>query len=161
MRYINIVYEDFVNYKKPSMFIGTISCNGKCWKDAGLPSSICQNDELRGCEIKTMDSYLLAARYVYNPITEAVVFGGLEPLDQEDEIYEFIDILRNKFNDDSDVVIYSGYYPEEVTGSIDVLKKYNNIIVKFGRYIPDDKEVVDNILGVTLSSSNQFSVRIS
>jgi len=28
MRVKTIVDEDFVNYKKPSMFIGTISCNG-------------------------------------------------------------------------------------------------------------------------------------
>ena len=30
MRVKTIVEEDFTNYKKPAMFIGTISCGGKC-----------------------------------------------------------------------------------------------------------------------------------
>jgi hypothetical protein len=47
MRVKNIVYEDFVNYKKPSMFIGTISCGGKCCIEAGIPFSVCQTDVWR------------------------------------------------------------------------------------------------------------------
>lgn len=44
MRVKNIVEEDFTNYKKPSMFIGTISCGGKCCLEADIPISVCQND---------------------------------------------------------------------------------------------------------------------
>lgn len=37
MRVKTIVDEDFTNYKKPAMFIGTISCGGKCCIEAGIP----------------------------------------------------------------------------------------------------------------------------
>lgn len=161
MRYTSIVHEDFVNYCKPSMFVGTVSCTGKCWRELNLPSSICQNDSLRECEYNYIDTLELVKKFHDNPITESVVFGGLEPLDQEDEIYEFIDILRNKFNDESDVVIYSGYYPEEVKGALEILKSYKNIIVKFGRYVPNDDVKYDEILGVQLASTNQYAQRIS
>ena len=36
MRVKTVVDEDFTNYKKPSMFIGTISCGGKCCIEAGM-----------------------------------------------------------------------------------------------------------------------------
>lgn len=49
MRVKTIVDEDFANYKKPSMFIGTISCGGKCCIEAGIPLSVCQNDGWRSC----------------------------------------------------------------------------------------------------------------
>ena len=161
MRYTNVVHEDFVNYYKPSMFIGTISCGGKCWKELGLSSGICQNDELRKHSIHVIDTRRLVEKYVENPITEAVVFGGLEPFEQIFDIYEFITILRNEFKCDDDVVIYTGYYESEVKPIIDALKEYNNIIVKFGRYIPDDKEKYDDVLRVTLSSQNQYATKIS
>lgn len=44
MRVKTVVDEDFTNYKKASMFVGTISCGGKCCTEAGLPLSVCQND---------------------------------------------------------------------------------------------------------------------
>ena len=46
MRIKAIIDEDYTNYKKPAMFIGTASCCGKCCKEAGLPLSVCQNDEM-------------------------------------------------------------------------------------------------------------------
>lgn len=49
MRVKTIVDEDFTNYKKPAMFIGTISCGGKCCIEAGIPLSVCQNDGWRSC----------------------------------------------------------------------------------------------------------------
>lgn len=42
MRVKTVVDEDFTNYKKPAMFIGTISCGGKCCIEAGIPLSVCQ-----------------------------------------------------------------------------------------------------------------------
>ena len=35
--------DDFVNYKKCSMFLGTTSCDWKCCKENNLPCSTCQN----------------------------------------------------------------------------------------------------------------------
>lgn len=38
---------------------------------------------------------------------------------------------------------------------------YENIIIKFGRFIPNDVEHYDEILGVKLKSNNQYAKRIS
>lgn len=62
---------------------------------------------------------------------------------------------------DDDVVIYTGYYPDEIKDALDVLKGFNNIIIKFGRYIPNRQSRYDEILGVTLASDNQYAERIS
>jgi len=40
----DIVMEDFVNYKKPSMFIITSTCTFKCEKECG--KKICQNSSI-------------------------------------------------------------------------------------------------------------------
>ena len=161
MRYTNVIHEDFANYHKPSMFIGTISCDGKCWRELCLPSDTCQNDALRSAYVREIDTFTLVEKYINNHITEAVVFGGLEPMLQIDEVLEFVYILRNTFNNNDDVVIYTGYYPDELVDELNELKKFKNIVVKFGRYIPDYKQKNDDVLMVTLSSSNQYAVRIS
>jgi len=41
MRIKTIKDEDFVNYKKASMFIGTATCDFKCCKEAGIPLEVC------------------------------------------------------------------------------------------------------------------------
>lgn len=161
MRVKTIVDEDFTNYKKPSMFIGTISCGGKCCIEAGIPLSVCQNDGWRsGAPIDINDSKL-CERYISNPITQAIVFGGLEPLEQFEELESFLYVLRDVFQCDDDVVIYTGYYPNEVSDRLEKLAKYKNIVVKFGRYIPNKANRFDEVLGITLVSDNQYAERIT
>ena len=58
------------------------------------------------------------------------------------------------------IVIYTGYYPSEIGDKLKKLFKFKNIIIKFGRFIPNDTPRHDNILGVTLASSNQFAQTI-
>ena len=36
-----------------------------------------------------------------------------------------------------------------------------NIIIKYGRFIPDSKSRYDNILGITLASDNQYAEEIN
>ena len=43
----------------------------------------------------------------------------------------------------------------------DILKKFKNIIVKFGRYRPNFQKHFDEVLGVELASTNQYAKRIS
>ena len=159
MRIKTIVDEDFTNYKKPSMFIGTISCAGKCCIEAGIPLSVCQNDSWRKNPIIDMDDIRIVDRYINNPYTDAIVFGGLEPFEQFNELLTFIDTFR-KVCDDL-VIIYSGYTKDELGDYLKELAVYPNIIVKFGRYIPNDVSRFDDVLGVTLASSNQYAERIS
>lgn len=161
MKVKTVVDEDFTNYRKPAMFIGTNSCNGKCCLEAGIPLSVCQNDGWRsGAPIK-ITTKELCERYLKNPITKAVVFGGLEPFEQFHEVLWFIRILRTAYKCEDDVVIYTGYYPPEIESDLKKLAVYKNIIVKFGRYVPDKPCRYDDVLGVELASDNQFAERIS
>ena len=161
MRVKTIVDEDFVNYQKPSMFIGTISCGGKCCLEGGFPLSVCQNDGWRGNAPIDIRDEVIVKRYLQNQITHAIVLGGLEPMEQPDEVLALIKTLREDFDCHDDVVIYTGYYPDEVTAILDKLQVFDNIVVKFGRYVPNMKSRFDEVLGVTLASENQYAERIS
>ena len=154
-----IVDEDFVNYKKPSMFIAANSCSFKCETESGC--QCCQNGDLVRAESFRIDADALVERYLSNPITKAVVFGGLEPFDQIGELIEFLYSLREKYKCFDDVVIYTGYKKEEVSHKIWTLSAFPNIIVKFGRFIPNSEPKYDALLGVTLASKNQYAERIS
>ena len=48
---------------------------------------------------------------------------------QFEEVLEFIKQFRKYSNDD--IVIYTGYYPEEIQDKIKELIQYKNIIIKF------------------------------
>ena len=160
----NLVDEDFTNYKYPSMFIGTSKCDGKCFVDLGLPPETCHNYELMKSDSKIyIGINRLIDRYLENDITKAIVFGGLEPFDQFPDIFAFIYGLRRKYNCNDDIVIYTGYEEYEIQSYLDELRDMNfeNIIIKFGRFIPNDKPIYDEILGVTLSSSNQYAIEFS
>lgn len=156
-----LIDEDFVNYKKPSMFIGVGTCNWKCCKEAGIPIETCQNSELASTPIKNFSNAFLYNRYINNRISSAIVIGGLEPFTCFYQVLSFIDYFRG-CNCEDDIVIYTGYYPDEIEKSkIESLKKYNNIIIKFGRYKPNSEQKFDSVLGVNLASENQYAIEIS
>ena len=149
--------EDFVNYKKASMFIGFSSCSWKCEKECG--KKVCQNGTLATSPNIQVDVDMIVNRYLNNPITSAVCCGGLEPFDTWDELYELITKFREVTQDD--IVIYTGYYKNEIENYINSLKQFSNIIIKFGRFIPDQVSHFDEVLGVTLASNNQYAEKIS
>ncbi len=166
--------EDFVNYKKPSMFIITPTCSFKCDKENGC--LMCQNSHLVHEPTHDVGVRTLIERYLNNNITQAIVFGGLEPFDTPEELEYFINVLRWNYRCLNDVVIYTGYTEEEVKnmhytvhysfGKQDYsyfgeIAKYPNIIIKFGRFRPNEDSHYDSVLGVKLVSSNQYAVRIS
>jgi len=154
-----VLDEDFVNFKLPSMFISTCYCSFKCEKESGV--RCCQNSALANQREKNLSDTFIIDRYLKNPITKAIIFGGLEPFNQFDEMFSFIQTLRIKYACDDPVVIYTGFRPDEIPAEILALKHYKNIIVKFGRYVPDDQPHLDEVLGVRLSSSNQYAEQIS
>ena len=151
--------EDFVNYKLPSMFICTNTCSFKCERESG--TDCCQNDGLKNQSSVDIDVHKLIERYLRNDITKAIVFGGLEPFDQMIDIYDFIFELRNTYHCSDTVVIYTGYNKDEVQGKLVSLNGLENIIVKFGRFIPGQECHFDTILGVKLASDNQYAEKIS
>lgn len=154
-----LVDEDFIQYKKPSMFIGTCYCDWKCCKENNFDVSICQNNSLTKEPIKHIPNINIIGRYLNNILTSAVVLGGLEPMNQFNDIYNFIVDFRFYCNDD--IVIYTGYTEEEIKNYISKLKKFENIIIKFGRYIPNQEKHYDKILGISLASDNQYAKKIS
>lgn len=152
-----LIDEDFTNYKKPSMFIGFPNCTWKCEKDCGM--RVCQNSTLattKGIEIE-VDK--LVDRYLKNPITKAIVCGGLEPFDNYNDLYSLISLLRTYTTDD--IIVYTGYDEEEIMNQLQCLRAYRNIIIKFGRFVPNQYPHYDETLGVYLASNNQYAKRIS
>ena len=157
MKIKGIISEDFVNYKKPSMVIEFPYCSFKCDKECGR--TVCQNSSLAHSPIYNIDIKKIILHYLKNDITEAIVMQGLEPLDSKEDLYQLINTIR-KYTDD-DIVIYTGYTEIELNSEIQFLKKlFNNIIIKFGRFIPDQPHHYDEILGVTLTSPNQYAKKI-
>ena len=153
-----IIDEDFINYKEPSMVIEFPYCSFKCDKECG--QQVCQNSSLVKAENIDINPIQLVHRYLTNPITKAIVCQGLEPFDSFEDLLEIIQELRHNYINDDDVVIYTGYTKEEVQTQINELSKFNNIIIKFGRFIPNQSSHFDETLGVQLASPNQYAERL-
>ena len=152
-----IRFEDFTNYKKPSMFIGFPNCTFKCEKECG--EHCCQNSALAQSPLINVKVNTLIERYMDNPITKSVVCGGLEPLDSWEDLQCFI--MNFRYWSSDDIVIYTGYKEDEIEEQIEWLKLYGPIVIKFGRYIPNQKSHYDEVLGVNLASDNQYAKVIS
>ncbi len=150
-----IIEEDFVNYKQPCMFISTCKCDWKCCKEANVPITVCQNRSLAQSSTIEISADEIFRRYIDNSISEAVVIGGLEPLLQWGEICELIEYFRKHGCNDF-FVIYTGYYPSEIVEQINEIKPFKNIVMKFGRYVPNNKPHYDGVLGINLASDNQY-----
>lgn len=152
----DIIDTDIVNYKDISMFIIFPYCTFKCGKE------LCQNSKVALMPNIDISIDSIIKRYISNPISKAIVCGGLEPFDSWDDLYQLVTKFRNN-NIKDVIVIYTGYTAEEINdkGYIEKLKKYPNIIIKFGRFIPNQPHYYDDLLGVELTSSNQYSMRIS
>lgn len=157
----DIVYDDLVNYKEPSTFIGCCYCDWKCCKEQNIDISICQNNDLHNSPNHQVNIDTVIEQHIQDNLSKAIVFGGLEPMLQFEEIYNFIFRLRNKYKCNDPVIIYTGYCPEELSYQLSRMKILSNIVVKFGRFIPDRPKRYDDILGVTLISDNQYAERIS
>ena len=153
MKIKGLISEDFVNYKKPAMTIMFPYCTFKCGTE------YCQNSPLAKLENIELSITDIINRYIDNPITESVVMQGLEPFDSWNDLIEFVKQLRELCDDD--IVIYTGYNKEEIIDKVETLCKYKNIVIKFGRYIPNQEKHYDEVLGVYLASSNQRGEKIS
>jgi len=159
MKLLGIIDEDFVNYKKICMTLMFPHCNFKCEKY--FEEHICQNYLLQFKDTVDIDIDNIIQRYYNNPITSAICFQGLEPLDSWYNVGVFINTIRLQYNILDDIVIYTGYNKNEILALIDELKIHQNIIIKYGRYIPNQKPHYDKVLGVELASDNQYAERIS
>lgn len=153
----DIHFEDFVNYQKPSMFIIFPKCSFKCDKENGC--QICQNWSLQWEKEYEIKSEQVADLYIKNHITKAIVCGGLEPFDTPEYLFDLVFNLRRHTQDD--IVIYTGYNEDEISDYVKKLSKYENIIIKFGRFVPNQVKHYDDTLGISLASDNQYAKKIS
>lgn len=160
MKLKDIVAEDFINYKLPSMFLITPNCDFKCCIEAGMNINICQNSRLAKIPTKEYSNEFIYYLYHSNDITKAVVIGGLEPLYNTEEVISLIKYFRD-MGDDCDFVIYTGYNKDEIPDTIKCLAMFMNVVIKYGRFIPNSKSRYDETLGVVLASDNQYAERIS
>ena len=161
--------EDFLQYKLPSMFVAFPSCTFKCEKECIGCKGMCQNSSLAlAPDIETTPNDLVN-RYLANPLTKALVCGGLEPFDSWEELFRLLVEFRSRCIDD--FIIYTGYTKAELekmhspswsdTSYIYRLKMFSNVIIKYGRYIPNQEPHYDEVLGIQLASNNQFAEKIS
>ena len=152
--------DDFVQYKKPCVVVCFPNCTWKCCTEAGIPTSVCQNQEM--CELKDID---ITPEDVYNLykeslFAESICCSGLEPMLQFDDVLSLLKYFR-EHDCNADFVVYTGYYRNEIEDKVQELAKYKNVIVKFGRYVPNQEKHYDEVLGVWLASDNQYAERIS
>ena len=162
---VGIIDEDFVNYRVPSMTLMLPYCDFKCENEYngynGYNCRFCQNSDLAQASKISVSTDSICKRYLENKISKAIVLQGLEPMDSFDEIYELICRLRIKYDCMDDIVIYTGYNKDEIQDKVQALSNVKNIIIKFGRFVPDQNSHYDEILGVKLASDNQYAERIS
>jgi len=151
--------EDFINYKKPSMFIGFPYCSWKCDRECGM--QVCQNSALAAAPSIEISCRAIVKRYEQNDITKAIVLGGLEPFDSWTDLFELI-MMFQIYSNQPDIVIYTGYKKEEISNYVSrLITAYKGpLIIKYGRFIPNQKKHYDEVLGVWLASDNQYAERI-
>lgn len=148
----------FNDYHKTSLLVAFPKCSFKCCTESGISIETCQN-----CNIAWDKSISKTAEeiitYYDRHYHNALILGGLEPLDTEEDMLELIGEFRKTYQDD--IVIYTGYYLEEISQNLlTTLENYGNIIVKIGRFIPNKPSVYDEVLGITLASDNQYAIKL-
>lgn len=161
--------EDFLQYKLPSMLVAFPSCTFKCEKECPGCKGMCQNSELTKAPNIEISPKAIVDRYLSNPITKALVCGGLEPFDSWGDLFKLLAEFRSRY--DHDFIVYTGYDKSELeemkspdwsdTSYLFRLKMFSNVIIKFGRYIPNQKPHYDEVLGIPLASDNQYAEKIS
>lgn len=149
-----IIDESFGDYKECSMLLVTPSCKWKC--------EGCQNKHLDLLPTKNFPNGLIWKRFLKNPLSSAIVIGGLEPFDDVIDICQFIVVGSSVFSMKAPLIIYTGYTPDELDweklqGAFSFYQ--GPIYVKYGRYISGREKVYSDDLGVWLASNNQFVVQ--
>jgi hypothetical protein len=157
MKLKTIIDEDYNDYKLPSLFLAFPRCSFKCDSDCG--EQVCQNSTLALSPDKDYDIDYIKKVWSTNPITQALVCGGLEPFDTQDALHDLVKAFRSVF--DNSIIIYTGYTETEVTERFRWVYDYPNIIIKFGRFIPNNESHIDSLLGVKLMSPNQYAKKIT
>lgn len=143
------------DYKDVAMLVAFPTCTFKCCIEQNIPIETCQNCDL--AKEPTVDISVDKILERFDPnIHKALVLGGMEPMDSADDVLELVTEFCKRYN--YPVVIYTGYYPEEIAEKLIPLAKLDEmIIIKFGRFRPNRPSRYDPLLGVELASDNQYA----
>lgn len=155
MKLKGIIDYDCTNYKEPTLTLEFPYCDFKCDKLNGC--HICQNRALSRAETLEISGEVIWKMYSENPLTKAFCFQGLEPFDSFMDLADLIVFIRKHKQCNDPIIIYTGYNKGEDQVVEMFLNHYENIIVKWGRYIMGQEPHYDEILGVKLASDNQYA----
>lgn len=145
-----LIDEDFVNFYLPSMYLAFPNCSWKCGR------GLCQNSPLAQSPNIEVSIEKLIKRFFENPISKAIVMAGLEPFDSFSDVKILIQKVREK-DSKTLIVIYTGYTEEEVKNLFPEILLFSNLVIKYGRYLPNQKTHYDPVLKVNLASDNQYA----
>ncbi len=149
----NIYDCDFINYGGHCcLTIAMPYCDFKCGK------TLCQNSPLALSPNIEFSNNAIIDIFSKSSLMDAICFQGLEPLDSWEELKSFIVDFRRHFA--ADIVIYTGYNEDEIEDKIKWLQQQENIVLKVGRYIPNQETHYDAVLKVELASDNQYAIRL-
>lgn len=158
MKLKGIIDCDFTNYKEPVLTLEFPYCDFKCDKLNGC--QVCQNNALAREPNIDIPFKTIWQLYEQNPLTKGFCCQGLEPFDSDLELLDFIQSVR--YYCDDTIIIYTGYNKSEILPIyFTTLKQYPNIIIKWGRFIMNQKPHYDEVLGVSLTSDNQYAEKIT
>ena len=150
-----IIDESVGDYKETSMLLIAPEC---AWKCVG-----CHNTHLLKLITKNFPDEEILERFQKNPLSKAIVLGGLEPFDCMEEVRAFLQTLResNIVNPKPTVIIYTGYDFPDIeqelirTGLDEEMKKHDKVLLKYGGYLPGYNPTYNPLLGINLASPNQ------
>jgi uncharacterized radical SAM superfamily protein len=146
------IRETFVDYKKTGLYVSGSRCDLKCKE--------CFNENLKHSPTIKINPIQFVEDYIIkNQVIESVIFSGLNWFDKFEDLIQLVNCIRVK--SDIDIVIYTGYKESEVLNEIDMLKENKNIIVKFGRFIPNQEPIWDELGGIYLANKGQYFKKIS
>ena len=57
------------------------------------------------------------------------------------------------------VINFFWYNRDEIQEQVEKLKMFKNIIIKYGRFIPNQVPHFDEVLGIILASDNQYAIK--
>ena len=107
-------------------------------------------------------SHICTQNYLTIPVTV-----GVTPANMYIDNVKITDVSASIGKNSLDVILnynvtYNGQTPTcKPAKSLVYVKNANNIIIKFGRFIPNQQSHYDAVLGIKLASSNQYAERIS
>lgn len=157
----DVIKQDCINNGKSITYLieSGVKCTFKCDKES--KSQVCQNYSLCKTAPKVFMIKNLINDYLSQNLSKSITFQGLEPLDSLKQHLWFIYHFRKICNDP--IYLWTGYTEEECDDLIYLINKmkWENIIIKFGRFIPNDESHLDPVLGVELKSKNQYAKKIS